>query len=364
MCFVFWMAWRMIKKSKRKADGIYGNRFLPPNPRSYFGRGQRGWQGLDDAPNEMLGSPPRYEKTTSPGQASEVYLTNDPRSQAQYVTKQGPSALPQLQTNLSSSSNFSPYSTPTSVNMHNAQAVSPSSQTNRQPAAPPHLQTSFSPANNVSPFTNTLTSSGNAASSYVTISPISTALPGGTMGTMQTAHSHMADPSYSQSELSRQPYDPSRRHVYRASELSSLSSGFGDGDIIMPPPAALQGGDPSGVSHFNYQQVPNVGRKDSIANASEAGGSYRDTVYTTTSEDMPTRYRTVKSWVSQQTGRIQRAARRAEEDAPPPVPTMPPEERYTMMMDDEEPRRPDMPALPKGTANTSSPYAENKEMNP
>lgn len=354
----------MMKKSKRKADGVYRIRSSPPNTLLHFGRSQRGWQGLDDTPNEMLDSPPRYEKTPSIGQSDELYSTNSPRSQAQFKGKQGPMALPQLQTNLSSSDTFSPYSTPTPVDVQNPQIVSPlSSQMSQQPAALPQLQTILSPANNANLPTDSI-SPGN----ITTISPISTARYGTTMGTIATDCSPMADPFYNQAEIARQPfsaYDPSRRHVYRVSELSSLSSGFGDGDIIIPPPAAFQTSPPD-VSRISYQQVPSVGRKDSIANASEADSSNRDTVYTATSEDMPMRYRTVNSWVNQQTGRVQRAAQKADEDVPP-VPIMPPEEKYTMMMDDEEPRRPDtvpVRALPQGAVNLPRPYAEDKEMNP
>lgn len=197
------------------------------------------------------------------------------------------------------------------------------------------------------------------------------------MGTVQTVatteaeRSLVADPVYSQSEVARQPsdaYDPFRRHVYRESEISSISSGFGDGDIIIPPPSALH--DFTGASRISYQKVPGVSRKDSVAQASEAGESNRDTIYTATSEDMPQRYRTVDSWVNQQTGCLQRAAQNANEDVPP-VPMMPPEPKYTMMMDDEEPRRPDtvplpvpLPTLPEGAATLPGQYAESKEMYP
>lgn len=360
MCFVVWLAWRMIMRSKRKADGTYGIRSPLPNPLLYFGRNQRGWQGLDDTSNGIHGSPPRYEKATSTGQPSDVYSTNDPRSRTQSKAKQGVVVLSQLQTNISSSSTFSPYSTPTSLNMQNPQMASPSSQMSQQPAAIPQLKPNHSPENNAIIITNS-PFPGNAANTYVTISPISTAQYGATMRTVATDRSLMADSFYNQSEPARQSpnaYDPSRRHVYRASEMSSLSSGFGDGDIIIPPPAAVQS-DPPGVSRFSYQQIPSVSRKDSIANESEAGSNNRDTIYTASSEDMPMRYRSVNSWVNQQTGRVQRAAQEADEDVPP-VPVMPPEERYTMMMDDEEPRRPDtlpVPALPR-------PYVEDKEMNP
>lgn len=368
MCFVFWMAWRMVKKSKRKAGGIYGNQSTLP----YFGRSQRRWQTLEETPNEMLGSNPRYEKATLVGQASGSYSINGSRSQTQFTERQGPMVLPQLQTNLSSN-NISPYSTPTSVNMQNQQRASPSSQMSQQSTGLSQLQTSFSPSNNVNPLTNTTPSPGNAANTYATISPSSTVQFGGTMqtgATMATDRSLMADPFYNQPDVARQPtnaYDPSRRHVYRASELSSLSSGFGDGDIIVPPPATLQQSSTSGVPRFDYQQVPSTSRKDSIASVSEVGDNNRDTVYTATSEDMPMRYRTVSSWVNQQTGRVHRAAQKEDEEDVPPVPMMPPEERYTMMMDDEEPRRPDtvpVPALPPGASYMPDPNAELKEMNP
>lgn len=153
---------------------------------------------------------------------------------------------------------------------------------------------------------------------------------------------------FNQSELARQPsdaYDPSRRQVNRASELSSISSGFGDGDIIVPgmalqPPPPVQ-------QHLTVNQ-------NGAGRLSWASKSNRDTVYTETSEDLPPRFRTVNSWVNQQTGRIKRAQARPETDDEdvPPVPGLPagtgqnglpPEPQFTMMMPDGEiPRRPDL----------------------
>jgi len=57
-----------------------------------------------------------------------------------------------------------------------------------------------------------------------------------------TIRSRMPDAYYNQSQMARQPsdaYDPSKRNVNRISELSSLSSGFGDGDIIVQAPSPL-----------------------------------------------------------------------------------------------------------------------------
>lgn len=331
---------------------------------------------MDDGPNDMRNAPPLYEKTNSMGQISEIYSMYDPRSQTQSMAKQGPLVLPQLQTNFSPSSNFNnnPFSA-TSGSIQNPrsassplhmQAASPQSQMSQQPLAniPTQLRPGFSPASNFNPFIGNASMDGsnsmspNSTLQYGSLQTTGTMQSVGVtqaMGTMQTVattttdRSRMQDPFFNQSELARQPsdaYDPNRRQVYRASELSSLSSGFGDEDIIVPPPAATRQPGVPGASRLSYQQTPSASRKNSVANASEAGNSNRDTVYTTTSEDMPPRFRTVSSWVNQQTGRVRRAEQRANEDIPP-VPTMPAEDRYTMMMDDEEePRRPDATAAP------------------
>lgn len=390
VCFICWMGWRMVKKSKAKENGYYGNQPPPSNQLlakiPYFGRGQRGWEEMDDGPNDMRNPPPHYEKTNSMGQISEIYSMYDPRSQAQSMAKQGPLVLPQLQTNFSPSGNFNnnPFSA-TSGSIQNPQSASsplrmqtasPQSQMSQQPLTnmPPQLQPGFSPASNFNPFVSSTSADGsnsmnpNSMLQYGSMQNTGTMQSVATMqgmGTMQTVattttdRSRMQDPYFNQSELARQPsdaYDPNRRQVYRASELSSLSSGFGDEDIIVPPPAATRQPGAPGASRLSYQQTPSASRKNSVANASEAGNSNRDTVYTTTSEDMPPRFRTVSSWVNQQTGRVRRAEQRANEDIPP-VPSMPAEERYTMMMDDEEPRRPDpavapVPALPADLKDT------------
>ncbi|KDN61959.1 hypothetical protein CSUB01_05180 [Colletotrichum sublineola] len=154
---------------------------------------------------------------------------------------------------------------------------------------------------------------------------------------------------FNQSELARQPsdaYDPARRQVNRASELSSISSGFGDGDIIVPgmPGMVLQ--PPPPVSQ------PLRASRMSNDRVSWATKTNRETVYTEASEDLPPRFRTVDSWVNQQTGRVKRAQARPQTDEDiPPVPGLPagtgqnglpPEPQFNMMMPDGEiPRRPD-----------------------
>ncbi|KAI0448051.1 hypothetical protein F4803DRAFT_5489 [Xylaria telfairii] len=120
-----------------------------------------------------------------------------------------------------------------------------------------------------------------------------------------TMRSRMPDPYYNQSEFARQPsdaYNPAQRQVYRASEISSLSSGFGDGDIIMPPP--------------NVIRKPPVTQVASNTDTNNRPFSWMSR--TTTTSERPTRFRSVNSWVDQQKERIKRASSRARmrEDVP------------------------------------------------
>jgi hypothetical protein len=169
----------------------------------------------------------------------------------------------------------------------------------------------------------------------------------------ESFRSRMPDAYYNQSELARGPsdaYDPTRRQVNRMSQLSSISSGFGDGDIIMPDNMIK----PPHPAATNMRHSTNlVGR---FSWASQGVQSRRDTVYTQSSEDSPPRFRNISSWVNQQTGRVKRAQQRHEDgrDAPP-VPVLasqqvgvpgihnpPAEQSFNMMMgDDEMPRRVD-----------------------
>jgi hypothetical protein len=86
-------------------------------------------------------------------------------------------------------------------------------------------------------------------------------------------------------------------------------------------------------------------------------------VYTETSEDQPARFRSVTSWVDQQTGRIKRAQKRGQDEEADPVAQTqvpgnpgipgihnpPSEQSFGMMMDDDEkPRRVDVVGLALG----------------
>ena len=146
------------------------------------------------------------------------------------------------------------------------------------------------------------------------------------------------------------PTQPQAQRNYRNSELSSLSSGFGDGEMIIP--AAYQTA--AQTSDVTPRPPPSTRTRSSVGNTS----SNRDTMYTATSEDQPARFRTISSWVDQQTGRIHRAQQRVKdgvvvvpggEEGVPPVPGvpagagengLPPEPVFNMMMPDGEvPRR-------------------------
>lgn len=192
-----------------------------------------------------------------------------------------------------------------------------------------------------------------------------------------TMRSRMPDPFYNQSQLARQPsdaYDPARRQVYRASELSSLSSGFGDGEILMLASDQQQAQPQAGQVPMSFPRPPPIPSGPPPASMNGAGRfswmrnkqrMSRETVYTEASEDQPPKFRSVSSWVNQQTGRVRRGQASIDTttnasagvgasgvkggDAAvvignePGIPhPMPEEQRLTMMMDDEEePRRPD-----------------------
>ncbi|OAA78845.1 hypothetical protein LEL_02331 [Akanthomyces lecanii RCEF 1005] len=146
---------------------------------------------------------------------------------------------------------------------------------------------------------------------------------------------------------------PSTFGARRISDLSSLSSGFGDGDIVVPSSrqqsrksttsSKLQ--NVTNMTAENEQQQQQRNRHSTATTVNSNGSARRDTVYTEASEDSPPRFRTVSSWVRQQTGRVKREEQRQQDAAdetgtPPPVPAIPPEQEFRLMMPDgEEPRR-------------------------
>ncbi|KAI0122106.1 hypothetical protein F4814DRAFT_457907 [Daldinia grandis] len=127
-----------------------------------------------------------------------------------------------------------------------------------------------------------------------------------------TMRSQVTQPYYNESDLPRQPpetFNAPKRAGTRASEISSISSGFGDGDIIIPPPSGADKPVPAPVEE-------NPAARDSwVSRPSER----RETVYTEASEDRPARFRSITSWVNQQAGRAKRAGSRARERGEVPV---------------------------------------------
>lgn len=143
-------------------------------------------------------------------------------------------------------------------------------------------------------------------------------------------------PNYSISSTGPQFNDTLRSNYHipnvRMSDISSLSSGFGDGDIIMPPP--------NNVTSIATTQIETP--MPAMTRTSVSGSSNRrETMCTEASEDAVPRFRNINSWVRQQTGRVKRAKQwDMNSSNVPPVPSMPPEQDFKLMMPDgEEPRR-------------------------
>lgn len=147
----------------------------------------------------------------------------------------------------------------------------------------------------------------------------------------------------------------------RMSDMSSLSSGFGDGYFIIPGHTTLQPPQPVAIAAGNYPVPPipnsnssNNNRLSGISSIHRGGSQRRrDTLYTESSEDMPARFRSLNSWVAQQSGRVRRGQGRGGDDeaeylaslpqlpCQPGVPGIhnpPVEQRFDLMRDDEKPR--------------------------
>lgn len=107
-------------------------------------------------------------------------------------------------------------------------------------------------------------------------------------------------------------YDPNQREVNHLSYLSSISSGFGDG-LIMPEPTVVGAGD-TRQSYRNTRKFSWMTAQD----GSRIDTGNRDTVYTTASIEAPPRFRTVNSWVAQQSDRVGR-----QEQSDKELPSMP-----------------------------------------
>ncbi|RFU28860.1 hypothetical protein B7463_g7478, partial [Scytalidium lignicola] len=125
--------------------------------------------------------------------------------------------------------------------------------------------------------------------------------------------------------LSRQTsdaYDPAQREVNRVSDLSYISSGFGDAQILVPGsrrskanPAALD----QTVRRPSQFSLSRISRFSWVTNPQSRGD--RDTIYTSTSVESAPRFRSISSWVTQQTNRIDK--RHKSNETVPKVPDIP-----------------------------------------
>jgi hypothetical protein len=104
-------------------------------------------------------------------------------------------------------------------------------------------------------------------------------------------------------------YDPNQREVNHLSYLSSLSSGFGDGLVIAA--STVNGAPQQGYRQSQSQGAARFSWATSVRD--------RDTVYTQASMESAPRFRTVNSWVAQQSSRVERQRQSNDE-----VPAMPP----------------------------------------
>lgn len=147
----------------------------------------------------------------------------------------------------------------------------------------------------------------------------------------------------------------------RMSELSSLSSGFGDAQIDIPesgPNAANTGTMNSNMTGYGSTMNTNAATLNTLqtyrqsfmqrasrafaepltsrfswttANKDAPAGGQRDTVYTTTSEDSAPRFRTIHSWVTQQTHRVEKG----KTEHVPSMPPLPPSQKHVKRASEE-----------------------------
>ncbi|KAL2258522.1 hypothetical protein VTK26DRAFT_8146 [Humicola hyalothermophila] len=316
VCFIIWIAWRTVKSKKKGQPSSRGCCGLLTK-RIPFLR-QRGWDDLETS-NSTRPPPPSYrEKTGSTGAQSAEGFFGPEKAQLQQEQQQQPQRQPDSQPTPPVSDPWQPktvhhpqfggsnvYFTANPVNIPNMPNVAPYSH---QP------QESFS-STNAAQF-------GSMMSDYQ-------------VSTLQTG---TAPIMYYNPALMTQPLAPPFNAIYRlprqtVSDVSSLSSGFGDGDIIVsdslitPPPPTVTttttttttGHPPHSISGNSSSPQPNKYTDRFSWMSSTASGAHPQpslsrsgTVCTQTSEDRPARFRSVTSWVDQQTGRIIRARQREQ----------------------------------------------------
>ena len=405
VCFLFWLVWRALRKHKQKKNLMRGNvssfdtsdgpltTLSQLTSRTYekvaskvpfLRTQQKAWRSLEEtssltsarniAPMAMATSslePSRTGRAASP-------TNTDPRERdastmrtfgfdnTSTSSSPPPSIPPQVYYSSGLGTQFQPVPPPSPPQQFEASKLPLSSFYSHSPSA------SRSSAQTAAPHTRNSSSISTIPTAEQQQQQQEQSLNENTAVSSDTMRSRMPDPYYNQSQLARQPsdaYDPARREVNRASELSSLSSGFGDGEMLMLIPQQFPVSETDIASaNASVSALPvavpipaepmsSKGQFSWMRNTDRPAA--RETVYSEASEDQPAKFRTVDSWVKQQTGRVRRgqASIDATTDASASGPSgiklipghepgiphpMPEEQRLTMMMDDEEvPRRPD-----------------------
>ncbi|KAI6268262.1 hypothetical protein MCOR03_002829 [Pyricularia oryzae] len=388
LCFVGWMIWRNVKRSKQQDEQkpySKSSRNGGPSEAPAFyhkiaakipflkTRQQLPWQEVNE--KDIRSAPLNRSVATSatpiPTSVTSATPVSTNMTYGNGKVNQPLPTLPRLQTRIS----FLP---PPQLNMSPAMGISPaglgmspgaSSQSSARPlmSTPQVSQLQYDLNGLKTKKTREWTvslhqannsfSSTNAAQFEGTFNSI-----GASAGTLRPP---MASPRHNRDELPGETYDAynqTRRQDNHASMLSSLSSGFGDADIIIddqpqPQPSLPQGLTASQLSYMQtqalsthqQQSLGNIPNGRASSRTSWMSRSNRDTVYTQASDDSPPRFRTISSWVHQQTSRVRRAEHRANDNGETPsLPTapgwhdMPPEPQFNMMMHDgQAPRAPE-----------------------
>ncbi|KAK4146169.1 uncharacterized protein C8A04DRAFT_10046 [Dichotomopilus funicola] len=321
--FISWIVWRMLKRSRKARH--------PDDPKDmskFSFLGERGWQPLGDPRASQQSM--HHEKAPL-GRNTLLPLGDfDERDQTQGQQppiQPWPLAAPELMISSGRGSAHSGVTYQQRPNPEDTQTLVTRPQITVMtdlPAVYSHqAQGSFS-STNAAQFGATVMTDNTASPLYSKASPAS------------YYTQPFLGPQFGNSDNA----DPLHRQASNAT--SELSSGFGDGDIIVTdavisPPAPTA--DPSSATNspqtqytarFSWMTQPKSQaqaqtrasllrgpfRQNSSAGSAPriTGNGDRESIYTTSSEDLPARFRSVSSWVNQQTGRIRRVQQRQQQN--------------------------------------------------
>ncbi|KAK3905573.1 hypothetical protein C8A05DRAFT_12613, partial [Staphylotrichum tortipilum] len=364
-CFIAWMAWRTMKKPRRNGGSGSGfGRSLRGLASKIPFLKQRAWQNLDDSASSRSPPPSYREKGGGSAPSLEGFFASE-----KMQTQQPPLQQPQQQ--------LVQQPLPQPLQSHPMQPSWPlgplDNNMYQQPLANPPNTYSPDSRPSITVVTNIPVYTHQPQESFSSTNAAHFgAILGGNPTSASPLQNGISPLSLYNQPFQTQQYGPYNSQLYRQpsqalSEVSSLSSGFGDGEMmpagsVVSPPAptaTLPGSSstsPGGqyTARFSWMsQARTAGGGLGRQNSSGSRSGRRETVYTESSEDQPARFRSVTSWVDQQTGRIRRAQQRGDGDGGstaaaqvpghpgiPGIHNPPGEPSFGMMMDDEEmPRR-------------------------